>query len=87
MRTVLRELTRERLTAGAAVPAMTCYRASTAISVVEAAETAGLPIIVLVPPSLPTAVEGLRTIRAMRAIADASTVPVSVELDHAPDPG
>lgn len=86
MRTVLHQITRERLAMGAAVPAITCYGASTAVSVVEAAEAAGFPVVVLVPPTLAAAAEGVRTIRAMRAIADAAAVPVSVQLDHATDP-
>lgn len=86
MRPVLHQITRERLAMGAAVPAITCYGAPTAVSVVEAAEAAGLPVVVLVPPTLVAATEGIRTIRAMRAIADASAVPVSVQLDHATDP-
>ncbi|VVJ21580.1 Fructose-bisphosphate aldolase class II (EC [Amycolatopsis camponoti] len=85
MRASLRETARERLTDNAAVAAITCYGASTAVSVVEAAEAEGSPVVLLVPPSLPAAVEGLRTIRAMRAIADSAAVPVSVQLDHASD--
>jgi tagatose 1,6-diphosphate aldolase GatY/KbaY len=77
---------RERLGVRAAVPAITCYGASTAVSVVEAAESARLPVVLLVPPKLPAAAEGVRTIRAMRAIADAAAVPVCVQLDHAADP-
>jgi tagatose 1,6-diphosphate aldolase GatY/KbaY len=86
MRAALHQIVRERLARCAAVPAITCYGASTAVSVVEAAETAGLPVVVLVPPRLSAATEGLRTIRAMRAIADSAAVPVSVQLDHATDP-
>lgn len=86
MRTPLRVLAAERLAKQAAVPAITCYGASTAVSVVEAAETAAFPVVLLVPPTLAAAAEGSRTIHAMRAIADDATVPVSVQLDHATDP-
>ena len=70
MRRLLHDVARERLAVGAVVPAITCYGASTAVSVVEAAETAGLPVVLLVSPVLAAAVEGGRTIRAMRAVAD-----------------
>jgi tagatose 1,6-diphosphate aldolase GatY/KbaY len=83
VRAVLHDLARARLAEGAAVPAICCYGASTAVSVVEAAEAAGLPVVVLVPPALAATAEGPRTIRAMRAIADSAGVPVSVQLDHA----
>lgn len=86
MRTVLHQLARERLAAGAAIPAVTCYGASTAVSLVEAAEAAGLPVVLLIPPSVAAAAEGLRTIGALRAVADSAAVPVSVQLDHATDP-
>lgn len=86
MRRLLHDVARERLAVGAAVPAITCYGASTAVSVVEAAETAGLPVVLLVPPVLAAAVEGGRTIRAMRAVADSAAVPVSVQLDHTTEP-
>jgi tagatose 1,6-diphosphate aldolase GatY/KbaY len=68
---------------GAAVPVVSCYGASTAVSVAEAAEAAGLPVVVLVPPVPAAAVEGPR---AMGATADSAAVPVSVQLDHASDP-
>jgi fructose/tagatose bisphosphate aldolase len=58
MKTPLHEIVRERLALGAAVPAISCYGASTAVSVVGAAEAAGLPVVVLVPPVLAAAVEG-----------------------------
>jgi hypothetical protein len=40
MKTPLHEIVRERLALGAAVPAISCYGESTAVSVVEAAEAA-----------------------------------------------
>jgi tagatose 1,6-diphosphate aldolase GatY/KbaY len=49
--------------------------------VVIAAEDLGLPVVLLVAPSSAEP----RLIRALRAIADASTVPVCVQLDHAKD--
>ena len=85
MRGVLHEIAREQMARGAAVPAITCYGASTAVSVVGAAEAGSFPVVLLVPPALAAAVDGPRTILAMCAIADAATVPVSVQLDHATD--
>ncbi|HYY12634.1 MAG TPA: hypothetical protein VE781_16985 [Kineosporiaceae bacterium] len=57
MKTPLHEIVRERLALGAAVPAINCNGASTVGSVVEAAEAAGLPVVVLVPV-LAAAMEG-----------------------------
>ncbi|WP_457253630.1 class II fructose-bisphosphate aldolase [Pedococcus sp. P5_B7] len=85
MRSSLHDVARQQLAQGAAVPAITCYDASTAVSVVEAAETAGFPVVLLVPPVVAGSTEGVRTIRALCAIADAAQVEVVVQLDHATD--
>jgi tagatose 1,6-diphosphate aldolase GatY/KbaY len=87
MRSSLRDVVVQRLAQRAAVPAITCYGASTAVSVVEAAEAAGMPVVLLVPPVLASSAEGVRTIRALRAIADAADVEVVVQLDHANEAG
>lgn len=75
-----------RLADGAAVPALTCYDFTTAQAVVGAAETAGFPVVLLVAPASAAGVPGLRFITALRTLADAATVPVIVQLDHARDP-
>ena len=85
MRAPLHGVARQELARGAAVPAITCYQVSTAISVVEAAGAAQAPVVVLIPPVLAASMEGVRTIRACRAIADSAAVAVSVQLDHATD--
>ncbi|WP_270889666.1 class II fructose-bisphosphate aldolase [Pedococcus sp. 5OH_020] len=85
MRSLLHDVARQLLAQGAAVPAITCYGASTAVSVVEAAEAAGFPVVLLVPPAVAGSTEGVRTIRALCAIADAAEVDVVVQLDHTTD--
>ncbi|MEV4604654.1 class II fructose-bisphosphate aldolase [Amycolatopsis sp. NPDC049253] len=67
------------------MPAFTCYGADTALAVVSAAESLGLPVVLLVAPSSAGADTGPRLIRTLRAIADDSVVPVCVQLDHAKD--
>ena len=83
MRTRLDDLVRERLSAGAAVPALTCYDYTTALGVVAAAERFGHGVVLLVTPKTAANGDGLRLIAALRQLADAATVPVVVQLDHA----
>jgi hypothetical protein len=45
MRRPLHQVARKRLAVDAAGPAISCYGASTAVSVVEAAEADGLPVV------------------------------------------
>ena len=87
MRVRLDEVVAERLAAGAAIPAFTCYDFTTALAVVSAAEEARLPAILLVAPKTAAGPGGLRLIRALRVLADDAEVPVVVQLDHAPDAG
>jgi tagatose 1,6-diphosphate aldolase GatY/KbaY len=87
MRARLNDLVLERLAAGSAVPAFTCYDFTTALAVVSAAEDARLPVILLVAPKTAAGPGGLRFIRALRGLADDAGVPVVVQLDHATDPG
>lgn len=83
MRTRLDELVRESLTQGRAVPAFTCYDFTTALAVVAEAESMGKGVILLVAPKTAKSVQGLRLVTALRSLADAAAVPVSVQLDHA----
>ncbi|MFC4223731.1 class II fructose-bisphosphate aldolase [Lysinibacter cavernae] len=85
MRTNLDDLVRTRLAEGAAVPALTCYDFTTAQGVVAGAEAFGHGVILLVTPKTAATSSGLRFIAALRTLADAATVPVSVQLDHATD--
>ena len=86
MRANLRDIVSGELAGGRAVPALTCYDFTTALAVVAAAENAGRPVILLVPPKTAGGAGGLRLISALRGLADAAAVPVLVQLDHAPDP-
>lgn len=83
MRTRLDHLVTTALQQGSAVPAFTCYDFTTALAVVGAAEEAGRGVILLVAPKTAATNNGLRLIAALRGLADAASVPVAVQLDHA----
>jgi tagatose 1,6-diphosphate aldolase GatY/KbaY len=85
MRTRLDHLVTTALQQGSAVPAFTCYDFTTALAVVGAAEDAGHGVILLVAPKTAATPNGLRLIAALRGLADAASVPVAVQLDHATD--
>ena len=85
MRTRLDHLVTSALQQGSAVPAFTCYDFTTALAVVGAAEESGRGVILLVAPKTAATPNGLRLIAALRGLADAASVPVAVQLDHATD--
>jgi tagatose 1,6-diphosphate aldolase GatY/KbaY len=85
MHTRLDHLVTSALQQGSAVPAFTCYDFTTALAVVGAAEESGRGVILLVAPKTAVTANGLRLIAALRGLADAATVPVAVQLDHASD--
>jgi len=85
MRTRLDHLVTSALQQGSAVPAFTCYDFTTALAVVGAAEEAGRGAILLVAPKTAATPNGLRLIAALRGLADAASIPVVVQLDHALD--
>ncbi|WP_411375305.1 class II fructose-bisphosphate aldolase [Arthrobacter sp. MPF02] len=85
MRTRLDHLVTSALQQGSAVPAFTCYDFTTALAVVAAAEECGRGVILLVAPKTAATPNGLRLIAALRGLADAASVPVAVQLDHASD--
>lgn len=85
MRTRLDHLVTSALQHGSAVPAFTCYDFTTALAVVAAAEESGRGVILLVAPKTAATPNGLRLIGALRGLADAASVPVAVQLDHATD--
>ena len=85
MRTRLDHLVTSALQHGSAVPAFTCYDFTTALAVVAAAEESGRGAILLVAPTTAATSNGLRLIGALRGLADAASVPVAVQLDHATD--
>lgn len=84
-RTRLDDLVLGRLAEDGAVPALTCYDFITAAGVVDAAEQFGEGITLLVTPKTAATRAGLRLVAALRGLADAATVPVVVQLDHAAD--
>lgn len=83
MRTSLNTLVSDSLARGNAVPAFTCYDFTTALAVVAEAESAGRGVILLVAPKTASSPQGLRLVTALRSLADAATVPVAIQLDHA----
>lgn len=86
MRTQLDTLVTGALQQGSAVPAFTCYDFTTALAVVGAAEESGRGAILLVAPKTAATPNGLRLVAALRGLADAASVPIAVQLDHATDP-
>lgn len=86
MRTQLDTLVTGALQQGSAVPAFTCYDFTTALAVVGAAEESDRGAILLVAPKTAATPNGLRLIAALRGLADAASVPIAVQLDHATDP-
>ena len=85
MRTRLDRLVTAALQQGSAIPAFTCYDFTTALAVVAAAEESGRGVILLVAPKTAATSNGLRLVGALRGLADAASVPVAVQLDHATD--
>lgn len=85
MRANLLDLTQAALAAGRAVPAISVYDFTTAQGIVMASEGSDRPVILLVPPKVAGGRVGSRFIAALRVLADASDVPVCVQLDHAKD--
>lgn len=83
MRTSLNTLVSDSLARGNAVPAFTCYDFTTALAVVAEAESAGRGVTLLVAPKTASSPQGLRLVTALRSLADAATVPVAIQLDHA----
>jgi tagatose 1,6-diphosphate aldolase GatY/KbaY len=79
------EVLAERRAAYAAVGAFTCYDVTTAIGVLAAAERCSVPVILLISQASAAAPTGRLLLAALRALAQASDVPVCVQLDHATD--
>jgi ketose-bisphosphate aldolase len=79
------EILRRAQETGRAVGAFTCYDLLGFEAVVRAAESYRAPVIVLVSPSSFRAAGGERLVRAFGAAANASSVEVLVQLDHAGD--
>lgn len=60
----------------------TCYDVQTAMAVTLGLETADTAGIILISPQSFANVHGRSLVRALRAVADASPVPVCLQLDH-----
>ncbi|MFE2943525.1 class II fructose-bisphosphate aldolase [Streptomyces sp. NPDC059255] len=85
MRARLTDLAADRRSAGAALPAFTCYDLATAAGVADAAARTGSPVALLVSPRTAAGPHGLDLVRALRSLADHAAVPVCLQLDHATD--
>ncbi|MBK1783608.1 class II fructose-bisphosphate aldolase [Prauserella cavernicola] len=81
MRNQLAEARRERRPLGA----FTCYTLDTAAGVLDAAESAGAPVVLLVSDAALRAPAGPRLLTALVAMAQRAAVPAWVQLDHCPD--
>lgn len=87
MKAKLSEILSERRAARAAVGAFTCYDLTTAIGVLMAAERASVPVIILISQASAAASTGTLLFAGLGALAQASKIPVCVQLDHATDVG
>jgi tagatose 1,6-diphosphate aldolase GatY/KbaY len=85
MRSSLSQVTAAARAGRAAVAAFTCYDLEAAIGVLEAAERREAGVMLLVSSAAFSAPGGTRLVTALRALADASPVPVSLQLDHVDD--
>ncbi|MDM4763007.1 class II fructose-bisphosphate aldolase [Galbitalea sp. SE-J8] len=83
MRSNVAEIAADALDARSAAPALTAYDTTSALGAIHAAEDAGLGIILLVAPRSAASRGGLELIGSLRVLADAASVPVAVQLDHA----
>jgi tagatose 1,6-diphosphate aldolase GatY/KbaY len=83
--TPFREILEERRAAGAAAGAFTCYNGETASGVLRAAETAGVPAVLLVSAGSLRAPGGRFLLPMLRAAAERAGVPACVQLDHVAD--
>jgi len=70
---------------GTAIPAFTCYNLEGAIGVIEAAENLKTAVCILLSDSSFKGRRGDLLCQALVALADASTVPACVQLDHVTD--
>jgi tagatose 1,6-diphosphate aldolase GatY/KbaY len=76
------ELLQEAAAAGRAVGAFTCYDSTQAAGVLDAAEQAGVGVILLISPGSFRQPRGADLLAAVRTLADRSPVPACVQLDH-----
>jgi tagatose 1,6-diphosphate aldolase GatY/KbaY len=85
MRATFTELLTEATDAGRAVGAFTCYDSTQAAGVLDAAEHAGVGVILLISPGSFRLPRGADLLAAIRTLADRSTVGACVQLDHVSD--
>jgi tagatose 1,6-diphosphate aldolase GatY/KbaY len=79
------EIIAEHRQTRSAVGAFTCYEATTAMGVVQAAEAVSTPVILLVSLTSFSGAAGDLLVSALLAIAEKASVPVCVQLDHVDD--
>ena len=79
------EILVERRSRGAAAGAFTCYDVTTALGVLRAAEARSVGVILLVSEASYAGREGSALVSALNTVAQRSTVPVCVQLDHVAD--
>lgn len=71
---------------GRALGAFTCYNLETAVGVLGAAEERQVGVVLLVSPKSFAARGGEALVAALRAVAERSTAPSCVQLDHVSEP-
>ena len=76
------EILEHERTASRAAGAFTCYELTTALGILHAAETAGVPVILLVSAASFTGRDGAKLLAALLATARQSAASACVQLDH-----
>ena len=77
-----RDLLLERRSHNAAAGAFTCYDVTTALGVLRAAEARSVGVILLISEGSYSGRDGSALVAALNAVAQRSSVPVCVQLDH-----
>jgi tagatose 1,6-diphosphate aldolase GatY/KbaY len=85
MRATFTEVLEEATAAGRAAGAFTCYDSTQAAGVLDAAEDAGVGVILLVSPGSFRVRRGADLLAAIRTLTDRSAAPACVQLDHVSD--
>lgn len=83
MRANMLNVVSQAISESRAVPAFSVYDFTTAQAVVRGSEEDGKPVILLLPPKAAEGNQGNQFIQALRQLADDSTTPVILQLDHA----
>lgn len=85
MRANMHEIVSNAVSESRAIPAISIYDFTSAEAIVSASEELKKPVILLVPPKVASRRGGMRLIRSLRQLVDASSTEICLQLDHADD--